>query len=153
MLVLRAASPFALALTGALALAASVYAAAPDDPFEAAGGGSASEARAALSAGARDERGSTLPHAAAEMNPGASVIAALIEDGSDAGARGENGATPLHWAAMMNPNPAVIAALIAGGADPAARDERGKTPFDYAKDNAALRGTDAYWRLHDARFE
>lgn len=81
----------ALALTGALALAAAApaYADATDDPFEAAGSGTASEVKAATSA----------------------------------------------------------------GADPGARDEEGKTPFDYAQDNEALRGTDAYWRLNEGRFE
>ena len=47
----------------------------------------------------------------------------------------------------------MIKALIEGGADPAARDDAGKVPFDYAKDNEALKGTDAYWLLNDGRFE
>ncbi len=38
---------------------------------------------------------------------------------------------------------AMIAALI----------DAGETPFDYTKDNKALRGTDVYWRLNEARFE
>ena len=89
MLAIRAAPMFALALAGALALAAPAYADATADLFAAAKGGTASEVRAALSA----------------------------------------------------------------GADPGARDEWGKTPFDYAEDNEALRGTEAYWRLNDGRFE
>ena len=56
-------------------------------------------------------------------------------------------------AAWQNPESSVIAALIEVGADPGARDEEGKTPFDYAKDNEALRGTDAYWWLNEGRFE
>ena len=56
-------------------------------------------------------------------------------------------------AARQNPESSVIAALIEVGADPGARDEEGKTPFDYAQDNEALRGTDAYWRLNEGRFE
>lgn len=41
--------------------------------------------------------------------------------------------------------------LEAGG-DVHARDGSNKTPFDYAKENAALKGTDVYWRLNEARF-
>ena len=39
------------------------------------------------------------------------------------------------------------------GADPKARDEWGKLPFDYARNNEKLKGTDAYWKLNDARFQ
>ena len=305
MLAIRAAPMFALALAGALALAAPAYADATADLFAAAKGGTASEVRAALSAGAdpgaRDEHGATPLHLAARHNPAASVIVTLIEGGADPHAHGEfagklgmmplpeavdefsallleffagsmplhlavmynpapsvitalieggadpgarpkfdmtplhvaegedltasvlesamiaafagmtplhlaamnnsapsvitalieGGAdpdarnefdftftashataeenlaasvmvsmigamiavTPLHMAAWHNENPSVITALIEGGADPGARDEWGKTPFDYAEDNEALRGTEAYWRLNDGRFE
>ena len=131
--------------------------------------------------GARNEGGATPLHGAAALNPAASVITALIEGGADPDARNEFGftftashataeenlaasvmvsmigamfaVTPLHMAVWHNENPSVITALIEGGADPGARDEWGKTPFDYAEDNEALRGTDAYWRLNDGRFE
>ena len=46
-----------------------------------------------------------------------------------------------------------FALALAAAACVNARDEDGKTPFDYAKDNEALRGTDAYWRLDEARFK
>ena len=61
--------------------------------------------------------------------------------------------TPLHTAAGNNTNPSVIKALIEGGANPGARDDDGKFPFDYAKDNEALKGTDAYRLLKEGRFE
>lgn len=97
---------------------------ATDDLFRAAKGGTVSEVRTALSAGA------------------------------NLGARDEDGNTPLHLAAMKNDAPLVIMALIEGGADPGARDGEGATPFDYARrHNEALRGTDVYWRLNEARFE
>ena len=125
--------------------------------------------------GARDEDGFMPLHWAAGYNLESSVIAALIEAGADPDARDEGGFTPLHLAAgynddrwkarddrhwprdgrhwqRRNPEPSVIAALIEGGADPAARDEDGKFPFDYAKGNWALRRTDVYWRLSEARF-
>ena len=65
----------------------------------------------------------------------------------------EAGFTPLHVAAAENANPSVILALLKAGADPGAGDDAGKTPFDYAKDNEALKGTEAYWLLNEARFE
>ena len=130
---------------------------------------------------ARTEGGTTPLHSAASIrwydggdgnlisgfgNP--SAITALIEGGANPGARNEYGATPLHWAAFVlkrrnhsveryNTNPsevvAVIKALLEGGADPGAPDYDVKTPFDYAKENEALKGTDAYWLLNEARFE
>ena len=102
--------------------------------------------------GARTESGALfLQNLDTSLPPFAELILiALIE--ADA-ARGEDGMTPLHWAAAENSNPSVIKALIEGGADPSARDDAGFTPFDYAKDNDALKGTDAYWLLNEARFE
>ena len=83
----------------------------------------------------------------------ASEVSAAIAAGADPNARAEGGVTPLHMAAESNPEPSVVAALIEAGADPSARDGRGKTPFDYAKDNEALRGTEVYRRLDEARFK
>ena len=102
---------------------------------------------------ARIEYGSTPLHFAAVGNANSSVITALIEAGADPGARNEYGSTPLHGAALLNSEPSVITALIEAGADPAARDDDGKTPFDYAKENEALKGTDAYWLLYEGRGE
>ena len=188
-------------LSGALALPVlPVHADATDALFEAAAVGTASEVKAALSAGAdpdaRAEKGVTPLHLAAGNNANPSVIKALIEGGANPDARAEDGSTPLHLAAMFNVNPSVpsviaalieggadpdartesgwtplhvaaltaglnvnpsvpsvIKALIEGGADPAARDDAGKVPFDYAKENEALKGTDAYWLLNEGRFE
>lgn len=46
-----------------------------------------------------------------------------------------------------------VKALTKAGADPKARAEYGRIPFDYAEDNKALQGTDAYRRLQEGRFE
>ena len=92
--------------------------------------GTASEVKAALSAGAdlggRMESGATPLHLAAAHNP--SVIAALLKAGADPGARTEHGVTPLHWA-VQSGKPSVILALIEAGADPGARMERDETPL------------------------
>ena len=100
-----------------------------------------------------DARGRTPLHLAAAVNPKPSVVGALIEGGADVDARDGNDRTPLHWAEGGNPKLSVVAALIAAGADPNARTESGFTPFDYAKHNEALRGTEVYRRLDEARFE
>ena len=79
-------------------------------------------------------------------------VRACLDAGAGTDARDRDGNTPLHEAAE-NENPAVIQALLDAGADASARDGSKKTPWDYAAENSALRGTDVYWRLHEARFE
>ena len=58
---------------------------------------------------------------------------------------------------MMRPSATrirtVIEALLEAGANPMAPNVGGKTPWDFAQDNEALKGSDAYWRLNEARFE
>ena len=129
--------------------AISVPAAAPHYPFE-----KVLEDLAALIEGGADPfstAGATPLHMAA-ANSNHLAITELIEGGADPGARMENGMTPLH-VAVFNPRHSVIKALIEGGANRAARDYDGKVPFDYARENEALKGTDAYWLLYEARFE
>ena len=75
-----------------------------------------------------------------------------LDAGADPNARGESGWTPLHFAAEFNTDPAVTAALLDAGADPNARNENGQTAWDLAQDNEALKGTDVWWRLNEARF-
>jgi hypothetical protein len=55
-------------------------------------------------------------------------------------------------AARFHVNPNVVIALLDAGADGKLRDPDGKTAFDHAQESGALRNTDAYWRLNDARF-
>ena len=112
--------------------------------------------RACLAAGAdpkaRDKDGTTPLHLAAMLTTTPAVITALVTAGADPRARGEDGLTPLHLAAARTATPAVITALVNAGADPTARTKDGNLPWDLAQDNAALKGTDAWWRLNDGRF-
>ncbi len=82
----------------------------------------------------------------------AADVAALLDAGADPNARSGDGSTPLHVVAARTENPKVITALLDAGADPNALDFADNIPWDYARENEALKGTDAYWRLNDLRF-
>ena len=101
----------------------------------------------------RDERGKTPLHLAAWLNKNPDTIDTLIRHGSKVNARNENGKPPLHWAAEHNENLDIIDALLDGGADATLKDGDGKTAFDLIDEDSPLHGTDAYWRLNDARLE
>ena len=98
---------------------------------------------------ARDEGGLTPLHRAAWPNDNPAIIGALVAAGAEVNARGGDGLTPLHVAATATASPAIIEALLDAGADATARDAEGKTPWDYDRENEALRGTDAWWRLRE----
>ena len=80
-------------------------------------------------------------------------MTALLQAGANLEARDEYSGTPLHRAAELSKNPAVIKVMLDAGADTAARNAAGKTPWDLVQVNDALKGSDAYWRLNDARFK
>ena len=49
-------------------------------------------------------------------------------------------------------DPGVVQALLAAGTELEARNSACPTPWNLAQENEALQGTDAYWRLNEARF-
>ena len=108
---------------------------------------------------ARNDYGATLLHRAAQKNENPAVIEVLLNAGASVDARDEDGNTLLHSAAELVSDFGdlhggdAIEALLDAGANPAARNAAGETPWDLAKENEALKGSDAYWRLNDARFD
>ncbi|MDE0099564.1 MAG: ankyrin repeat domain-containing protein [Truepera sp.] len=104
---------------------------------------------------AQDLLGFTPLHLATfRTRPDPTVVEALLDAGADVNAQEDLYSwTPLHYAARFGRNPAVIEALLEAGADASARDSEGKTPWDYAQENEALRGTDAWWRLREGGLE
>ena len=98
---------------------------------------------------ARNENGLTPLHWATTSE----AVTALLQAGANLEARDEYNGTPLHRASELSKNPAVIKVMLDAGADTAARNAAGKTPWDLVQVNDALKGSDAYWRLNDARFK
>ena len=82
----------------------------------------------------------------------AETVEALARAGANPKARNKEGSTPLHFAAAKG-TAKTVNALLDAGANPKARDKNGRTPFGLEKHNNKLAGTDAYWRLQDARFD
>ncbi len=97
--------------------------------------------------------GFTPLHLATAVNTDPEVIIALVQAGANVNARAEDGITPLHLAAYYNQNPDVIMTLLKIGADGLALDSTLNTPFALAKENKAIKGTEAYWALSDAQYE
>ena len=81
---------------------------------------------------AKDGRGLTPLHYAANKSRDPSVVALLLERGADVDAVSNEGFTPLHVAARGNPEPSVIGLLLDHGADIEARDSNGSTPLHHA---------------------
>lgn len=111
---------------------------------------------------ARDIEGNTPLHRAADWAGDPEIIKVLQNAGADLMVRNEQGNTPLHEASQSgyvnekgekNHSGDEIEALLDAGADPTARNGKGQTPRDLARDNEALKGSDAFWSLNDARFQ
>jgi uncharacterized protein len=87
---------------------------------------------------------------AAKHNPNPLVIAALLRAGARINAKDIIDRTPLMHAAEHTTNPHIIHALLDAGADPTLTTTYGDTALSYARDNPALKGTDALTRLEQA---
>lgn len=109
----------------------------------------------------RSPNGSTPIHSASGGPLAEQILPRLLEFGPDVNSRDKDGNTPLHSAAYNiyfnhRSDDFMIEGLrllLEAGADGSAVDNYGATPFDIIKDNEAIAGTNAYWVLHDARFD
>jgi ankyrin repeat protein len=85
----------------------------------------------------------------------APVAADPIHDAAKAGAKVEArdgyGYSPLHDAALSG-RADVVEFLLSAGANPKAKNRDGETLFDLVRRSSALKGTDAYWLLNEARY-
>jgi len=80
------------------------------------------------------------------------TIRALVDAGAAIDTVNAFGLTLLMQAAMFDVDPTVVDALLDAGVDATLRSDDGRRAIDYVSDEAALRGSDAYWRLNDASF-
>ena len=99
------------------------------------------------------DKGGTALIAAAMKNDNPKVLKVLLDAGAEINYRHrQSGATALMAAAMSNANPQVLLLLLENGANAKISDRSKKTALDYAKENEALKGTDAFWKLNDATY-
>ena len=90
---------------------------------------------------------------AASSSSSPEIFKLLLESGAEVNARALYDETPLMYAAMNSSSPEIVTLLLAKGADALAKDEDGMKAIDHAKKNDKLKGTKAYWKLHDKSFE
>ena len=89
--------------------------------------------------------------AAASSTP--EIVQLLLDKGGELEARNTIGWTPLMFAARYSSTPEIVQLLLEKGADALAKDEEGKKAIDHAQENEKLKGTPAYWKLHNKSFE
>ena len=80
-------------------------------------------------------------------------VSLLLEKGAELEARDIDGWTPLMVAAGKSSTPEIVQLLLEKGADALAKDKEGKKAIDHAQKNEKLKGTPAYWKLHNKSFE
>ena len=85
--------------------------------------------------------------------PSSNDFETIIEKGANVNARDEKGRTALMHAAELN-DVEILEYLITAGADPALRDKKGIIAAHLAdKHKPEILKSEAYWQLHDARFD
>jgi ankyrin repeat protein len=124
-------------------------------------------AKALLKAGANVDARTESSWTPLYMARTAEIAEVLLKAGANISSRTKSGWTPLHSAVNWN-RADVVEFLLAKGADAKARvidfgnsmkllvrdpSLFGDTPFDLAKKNGMLKGTDAYWLLHEAQYD
>jgi ankyrin repeat protein len=81
---------------------------------------------------AKNEKGFTPLHDAAQRNSNVDVLEYLVAEGAEINATTNDGSTPLHCAALSNSNVKMLECLIALGADVNAKDIDGGMPLHSA---------------------
>ena len=81
------------------------------------------------------------------------ILTILVNAGADVNARTDFfEMTALMMASLWDPNPEVITTLLNLGADPKIKNVDGRMAIDLARENEALRDTDALRKLYDLSF-
>jgi ankyrin repeat protein len=102
----------------------------------------------------RYEGGYTVLMLAAGDNRNPEIVRMLANAGVDINAvKQPEGWTALMIAAQACKSRGIIDTLLDAGADGTLRCADGKTAFDYVKVRKWLKGTNAYWRLRDAKYK
>lgn len=102
----------------------------------------------------RYEEGYTVLMLAAGDNLNPEIVRMFVNAGVDINAvKQPEGWTALMIAAQACKSQGIIDALLDAGADATLRCADGKTAFDYVEGREWLKGTDAYWRLRNAKYQ
>jgi len=102
---------------------------------------------------ARNNGGTTPLMIAAGFSSTPEIVSLLVEKGAEVEARTNFGWTPLIFSAGASTTPEIVTLLLEKGADALAKSKAGKKAIDHAEENDKLKGTKAYWKLHDKSFE
>ena len=123
------------------------------DPIHpAAGTGNIANLQSLLASGTEVDERDSAGCTALYFMYNAEVAKVLIEAGAKVDVRDEHGQTLLHHQAFIG-KANVVEFLLRTGANPKAKDKGGDTPFDAAQIRGKLKGTDAYWKLNEAKYD